>query len=173
MRAPRSLAACAAIGLLALSCLLTGCPYGPATGLPEHIQTVRVTTFRNNTEYVGVEGALTRAVIERMARDPRVDVVRQGEDAVLRGEIVKVQKRVVRQGQQDRPASVRLTISARITFEDRVSGQLIIDDRIFDSTSASSAAGVYDLERGESRSEAEARALDELAAEIVRAVAGL
>jgi hypothetical protein len=148
--------------------MAAGCPYQAGSSLPEHIQTVRVPTFRNDTFYTGYEARLTRAVIEKLAQDPRVRVVRRGADAELTGEITEIKKRVLRQTEKDRPAAIRLTITVQVSFEDKVEGAMLLDKQVIRSSGASSAAGVYDIERGESRSEAEARALEELADEIVR-----
>ncbi|MFH0910317.1 MAG: LPS assembly lipoprotein LptE [Planctomycetota bacterium] len=154
----------ALVAILALG----GCRYTAEGSLPQHIQNVRVATFKNNTYYYGLEGRLTRAVIEKMVRDPRVQVVQHGEDALLTGEIFDVQRRVERSDREDRPTSIRLTVSARITFEDKVTGERLVNEAVIRSSGASSAAGVYDIARGEGRNLAEEEAIEELASEIVR-----
>ncbi|MFW5858015.1 MAG: LptE family protein [Planctomycetota bacterium] len=171
MRATRCAAALAAACLLTIG--LTGCPYGTSSGLPEHIRTVRVTTFENDTFYRGLEGRLTRALIDKLVQDPRVRVVREGADSRLTGAIMEVEKQVLRESRNDEPIEIRLTVVARVTFEDEVQGVKLLDNQRIHSSAASSAAGVYDLERGEDRSEAEAKAIEELAAEIVRRTVGM
>jgi hypothetical protein len=162
------------VGLLTLTLLaVTGCRYSAASGLPDHIRTVRVATFENDTMHVGMESAVTRAVIQELANDPGLRLVQHGEDALLTGRIVDVQQRVLRQTRKDTPASIRLNLIVEVTFEDRVSGKRLLDEQRITSAASSSAAGVYDFDRGQSRSEAEERAVSELAAEIVRQTAGM
>ncbi|MHC4870770.1 MAG: LPS assembly lipoprotein LptE [Planctomycetota bacterium] len=150
-----------------------GCRYTAQGSLPEHIQTVRVPVFKCNKFYYGLESRLTRAIIEKLGKDPRVKIVNNGEDAVIFGDIVDVQRRVLRSDKDDRPTSIRLSISVMLTFRDKVEGKNIIDKKIIRSSSSSSAAGVYDLERDEQRSTAEAKAVEELAAEIARQTIGM
>ncbi|MBN1257837.1 MAG: LptE family protein [Planctomycetes bacterium] len=152
---------------------LSGCRYGAGSSLPEHIRTVYIPTFKNNTFYYGFESRLTRAIIEKMVADPRIKVVQEGEDSLLTGEITEVNKRVIRQTRKDYPSSIRIDITVRITFEDKVEGTMLLDNVRMRSSSSSSAAGVYDLDRGESSNEAEAGAIDELASNIVRRTVGM
>lgn len=163
------------IGLLLCGLVLftAGCRYTAQGSLPEHIQTVRVPVFKCNKFYYGLESRLTRAIIEKLNKDPRVKVVNNGEDAIIYGDIIDVQRRVLRSDKDDRPTSIRLSISVMLTFRDKVEGKNIIDKKVIRSSSSSSAAGVYDLERNEQRSTAEAKAVDELAAEIARQTIGM
>lgn len=156
-----------------LASTLTGCAYSTRSGLPEHIQTVAIPVFGNKTFYRGIESDLTRAVIERIEQDPNVRVVNDGEDAAVTGEIVRVAKRVVTETDKDDPAAVRLTVVVEVTFEDFVQGKKILDRVPFQSHRVSSRAGVYDLERGGSESEAVEQALRELADEIARRTVGM
>ncbi len=159
--------------VLALSLVIVGCRYSAHGSLPEHIQTVRVPVFKCNKFYYGLESKLTRAVIEKLAKDPRVRVVKSGEDATIEGEITDVQKRVIRSDKNDRPDSIRLSITVMLTFKDNIQGKNILDKVVLRSSNSSSAAGVYDLDRGENRSSAETKALDELASEIARRTIGM
>jgi hypothetical protein len=164
---------CFALALVCIAASATGCSYSASGGLPEHIQTVRVNMIRNDTMYRGVEGDLTRALIQKLARDSRLRVVQEGADAVLSGEITAIEKRVLRETQRDDPAETRLTVVAEITFEDKVQGTKLLDRKRFSSSSTSSAAGVYNVRRQESSSMAEADAIDEVSTEIVRRTAGM
>lgn len=150
-----------------------GCRYTAQGSLPQHIETIKVPTFKCNKFYYGLESSLTRAVIEKLVKDPRVKVVNEGEDATLTGEIIDVQKRVLRTDKDDRPISIRLNLTVLFTFRDNVEGKNLIDKKIVRSSSTSSAAGVYDLDRGEQRTSAEANAVEELAAEIARQTIGM
>jgi hypothetical protein len=158
--------------LAVLPILAGGCPYSHTGALPQHVQTVRVPTFktRKNVFEYGLEGRLTRAVIERLAHDPRVQVVDGNEDAILTGTITDVDRSVLRETTTDRPSLVRLVITAKVSFEDRVEGEYLMENVTVRSSSSSAGAGIYDLERGQSPSEAETKALEALADEIVRRI---
>jgi hypothetical protein len=150
-----------------------GCRYSAYSGLPQHIQTVRIPVFKCNQFYYGLESKLTREIIERMVADPRVKVVREGEDALLTGEITNIERKVSRSNKDDRPTEIRLTITVKVNFEDKVNGDMLLDNYVIKSDTSSSAAGAYDIGRGESRSGAESEAIKEIAREVVRRTVGM
>ena len=167
----RTMTAIAAAGLAVLAA--TGCAYSTRSGLPAHVQTIEVPTFRNSkTLYKGLEARLTRRVKELVNEDPNVRVVNHGGDASLIGEITDVQKDVPRETKQDRPASVRLTIQAVVSFFDEVEQRPIVQDLRISSREGSEVAGLYEQDRGEVRASAEDAAIDALAREIVRRTLG-
>jgi hypothetical protein len=150
--------------------LLGGCNYTTRSGLPAHIKTVEIPTARNpKTFYKGIEGKLTRKLIEHFNRDPQVRVVNTGGDAILTSVIIDVSKTPYRETKQDRPATIRLSVTARYDFFDQVEQRFIVEKARISSTQFSSDSGIYEVERGELPSRAEDAAVDELAREIVRA----
>jgi hypothetical protein len=162
--------------LLALlgALFLAGCAYSTHSGLPRHIRSVEVPSFGNDTFYKGLETKLTRAVIEKINESsPNVRVVNAGGDARIHGAIVDVQQRVIRETADDRPASVRLTVVVRYSFEDKVEQRYLIRDRALTSLQASAGAGIYDVDRGEPQLNAEIQAVEVLANEIVRQTIGM
>ncbi|MHC4887582.1 MAG: LPS assembly lipoprotein LptE, partial [Planctomycetota bacterium] len=140
--------------------------------LPQHIQTLRVGMFTTKTKvfYYGLESKLTRALSEKIAKDPRVQLVNENEDALVTGQIVSVDKSILRETKTDTPSMIRLTIKVRVSLKDQVEGEYIFRNITMRSSSSSSGAGVYDLDRGQGRSQAETQAIDELAAEITRRI---
>lgn len=79
-----------AVTLVALAlATLAGCGYTIGGTLPSHIRTVAVPVFENRTPEPGVEGLLTRAVVEAFSTNGRLRVVPVDEaDAILEGEVV-------------------------------------------------------------------------------------
>jgi hypothetical protein len=127
-------------------------------------------TTKTKVFYYGLESKLTRALSEKIAKDPRVQLVNENEDALVTGQIVSVDKSILRETKTDTPSMIRLTIKVRVSLKDQVEGEYIFRNITMRSSSSSSGAGVYDLDRGQGRSQAETQAIDELAAEITRRI---
>ncbi len=162
------------IALVIAGFVSAGCAYSTRSGLPAHIRTVEVPTFRNTkTFYKGIEGKLTRRVKELINLDPNLRVVNHGGDALLDGEILRITRTVSRETKQDRPASVVLAIEAVVTFSDEVEQRPLIESMKVSSSQASTVAGLYEVDRGEVRATAEEAAIDALAREIVRRTVGM
>jgi outer membrane lipopolysaccharide assembly protein LptE/RlpB len=75
---------------LAVACLgLGGCGYSFRGTLPSHIRTIAVPIFVNLTREPGVESIITRAIVQALATNGRLRVVRPADaDAILDGEVV-------------------------------------------------------------------------------------
>lgn len=167
-----------ALPVLALCCLAAatagaGCKTSTHSGLPGHIRTVEVEIFKNNTMYRGLEGRLTRALIDQINYDPVIKAVSGGGDAVITGEITDVRRYTVRETTTDEPATVSLTVYARFSFYDKVEGRYLIADRVITSSDMSQSAGLYEASRGESVSLAEEGAMMALARDIARKTIGM
>lgn len=160
---------CAAALLTVWGCTTTT----RATGLPSHIRTVEVHIFQNNTMHKGLEGRLTRQIIDRINHDASIRVVSRGGDAVITGEITNVQRTTVRETTTDEPATVSMTVWATFSLYDRGEGRYLIEDATASSADASSSAGLYEAARGESSSLAEDGAMSALAREIARRTIGM
>jgi len=84
----------AAVGLLLVLAagLPTGCGYSFRGNLPDHIKTVAVPMFKNNTAAAGLENTITAAVISAFSNGGRLRVVPvEQADSILEGEIVGYQ----------------------------------------------------------------------------------
>lgn len=160
--------------LLAALAIAAGCSTTTrSTGLPEHIRTVEVHIFQNKTMYQGLEGRLTRQIIDRINMDPSIRVVSRGGDAIITGEITDVKRTTVRETTTDEPATVSLSMYATFSFYDEIERRYIIEDQAVNSADSSSSAGLYEAARGESTSLAEEGASRVLAADIVRKTIGM
>ena len=159
----------AAAGIAAIA----GCEVSTRGGLPAHVRTVEVHVFENRTMNYGLEGRLTRSVIEAIHREPSVRIVNTGGEAIIAGEIVDVKRVPIRETISNRPGTTRVVVTARVSFMDDVTRSFLLDDVAISSDMASVTAGLYDEDRGETYSAAEAAAIDALAREIVRRTIGM
>ena len=80
------------IGVLLLAATvfaLGGCGYSFQGTLPQHIRTIAVPIFVNRTSEPNVDSILTRAIVQALATNGRLRVVRRADaDAILEGEVV-------------------------------------------------------------------------------------
>lgn len=150
-------------GLLALC----GCRYQVAKGVAEHIRTVEVNMFRNDTFSQGLEGELTQAIIDEINLVPGLQVVNSGGDAVLHGEILKVLNIPYLSDVKGRPYAFQIHVVSEFSLEDSETGVVLIDQRKVASSRSSGSAGRYDVNRDESRGSAEASAVRALAKDMV------
>jgi outer membrane lipopolysaccharide assembly protein LptE/RlpB len=68
---------------------LGACGYSFHGTLPSHIHTVAVPIFLNRTSQPGVEAILTSAIVQALATNGRLQVVRtEDADAILNGEVI-------------------------------------------------------------------------------------
>lgn len=144
-----------------------------SSGLAEHISTVEVEIFKNNTMFRGLEGRLTRAIIDGINRDAVIKAVSRGGDAIITGEITDVKRYTVRETTTDEPATVSLIVYTTFSFYDAVERRYILEDVQITSSDLSQAAGLYEASRGESMSLAEEGAMAAVAREIVRRTVGM
>lgn len=146
---------------------LGGC-YSTRSGLPSHIRTIEVPVFGNNTQEIGLEGILTRYIIQEINLTPGLSVVSENGDATLSGDIANVISHIALRDRDDRPASAHLTVFANYEFYDNREGHRIRRQRNFSSAGTSGTAGLYDIDRGQKQDTAREAAVHELARRIVR-----
>ena len=164
-------------GALAAAAILLGSPgcrmSTRSDGLPEHIRTVEVHVFKNNTMYKGLEGKLTRGVIDAVNADPVVRAASRNGDAILTGEITRVSRRTLRETTSDERATVQIVIDAVYSFYDERSGVYLADEAPISSADLGLGAGIFETSLSEPPAAAEARLLNDLGAEIVRRTVGM
>jgi len=164
----------AALAIIASAMTLAaGCSYSTRSGgLPDHIRTIEVPTVKApKIFYYGIESKLTREIIRWVNNDPQVRVVNIDGDAILAVEIKNVTQKPIRETKQDRPATMQLTIKVAYSLYDQVEQRYLIQGE-YVSSQLATAAGLYEIERGEVRAAAEDRIAEELAREIVRRTLG-
>jgi hypothetical protein len=159
----------AAAALLASA---AGCRTSTRSGLPDHIRTVEVHVFKNSTMTLGLEGKLTRAVIDSVNADPRIRVASRG-DAVLTGEITRYTRTTLRDTTTDELGTVKLVVEATYSLYDARSGVYLVDEAKFSSDELGLSYGVYEYAQDEREDVARNRILREMGAEIVRRTIGI
>lgn len=150
-----------------------GCRTTTQSGLPQHINTVEVHIFQNKTMYKGIEGWITRDIIDRINADPRVRVSSRNGDALITGEIVAVRRAVLRETTTSEPGTVQITIEATFSFYDQVKRRYIAEDVSVVSSDTGMSPGIYEATRGGVSEDGERGAARQLAAEIVRRTVGM
>ena len=158
--------------LLCLLCL-TGCRWTMHSGLPEHIRTVEIESFRNMTFDPGLDAKLTVMLKKMAMEDPQVRLVNEGGDARLSGRILSVTRRSQRLGRDDRPLDMMIEIVVEYTFFDEVEQRYLTALRRISSRQANSLAGLYRTNDPEGESKALDDALEALAREVIRGSIGM
>lgn len=157
----------------AIAATAAGCRTSTRSGLPDHIRTVEVHMFHNKTMYKGIEGTLTRRLIDRINADPTIRAVSRGGDAVITGEITAVKRRTLRETTTNEPGTVLITIEATYSFFDERSGRHIVEDATIASDATGIISGVFEASRGGMSEDGEQGAAKALADEIVRRTIGM
>ncbi len=152
---------------------LSGCYTTLNSGLPSHIRTVEVHIFQNKTMYDSIEAWVARDIIDRVNMDPSVRLVSRNGDAVLTGEITRVNRRTLRETTTNEPGTVLMSIEAVFSFYDNVNQRYLIEDMPVKSTDTGLLGGLYEASRGGSQEQGERGAAKQLAGEIVRRTVGM
>ncbi len=147
---------------------LTGCAYTTKGQLPENIKTIEVNTFGNTTNYLSLEGILTREIITRANLTPGLKVVNSKGDATLTGTIYEVRKVTSVYDGNNQPSAQMVVIKVRIQLQDNRTGDFIIANREIVNSQSSSSSGVLRLDEGQTWTSARDAALSEVAKLIVR-----
>jgi outer membrane lipopolysaccharide assembly protein LptE/RlpB len=116
----------AAAGLLGTALLLAGCGYSVRGGLPPHIRSVAVPTFRNATAEPAVETVITAAVVNAFVTSGTLRVVPvEQADAILDGEIVGYEIQSIAVDERIRAREYRLLVTLNLRFRDVRQGGLL------------------------------------------------
>jgi len=155
------------VGLLVVMVVGGGCGYRVGTLLPEHIRTIAVPVFVNQTNEPQLEIQATNAVINELATDGTLRVVPENEaDVVLGVRIVKYERKAIRYAGATRPTEYRLTITVLATLHDTREGTDVWKDaRLSGNTEFVVGAGLPAAER-----RARPEALEDLAHDVVERI---
>ncbi|MCU0610811.1 MAG: LPS assembly lipoprotein LptE [Candidatus Eisenbacteria bacterium] len=117
----------AAIPLLVA--ILPGC-YSFSARTSTHIRSVAVPFFENRTDRFGLESQVTEAVARGFLEDGDLRVVAEHEaDSVLRGVITRYENKAAVFDQLEQVTTMRVTITADITYRDLVSGAAVWEQK--------------------------------------------
>ena len=98
---------------------LPGCGYTLRGTLPSHIKTIAVPIFANRTQQPGVEGFITRAVVEAFSTNGRLRLAPADKaDAILEGEVTAYSVGAIAYDQSANITVYRLTVSLNLKLRD-------------------------------------------------------
>lgn len=124
---------------------ILGCGYhlaGTGSSLPEHIKTIGVPIFVNNTQGYQVEQKITSDVTALLIQRGKYKVVPQdqGVDALLAGTITSVSLQPAQFGSDGRATQYNVIITAKVTFTDK------LDDKVLFTNPGFTFRGQYDFD---------------------------
>ena len=151
-----------AAGMMAAWC--AGCgPYSFSGSSTPHIKTVAVPTFEDQTAEFRLKEQMTNSIIQAFTRDHTLKVVdRRVADAIVNGVILRVSERAGIYTQEEQVQEIRVTITARIKYEDLKKRKTIWEEQIMQFgtyTPGSATSGDRQL--------ALAEAVDKIATEVI------
>lgn len=122
--------------LLFIALILPGCGYhlaGLGNSLPEHIKTIRIPVFKNQSYEYGLETILTQEMADAFNRRAGIEVVRKAgtADAVLEG-IIKDYKYVPTLNAQQKVSQYYISIRAEIRLMDLVKDEVYWEDKNYE-----------------------------------------
>lgn len=113
--------------------LFCGCGYhlaGTGSSLPEHIHTIGVPIFVNNTQGYQVEQKLTSNVMNLLIQRGKYKVLPQADevDALLKGTITSVSLVPVTFSSSGQGKEYSVIITAKVTFTDLIDNKIIFQN---------------------------------------------
>lgn len=97
------------------------------SNLPEHIKTIAIPTFENETLQEGVEEVITQTVIEEYVRGGKLRLVSENEaDAILQGTIrLYDADQAVIYNEQNQVSGYKLTVKVDVELKDLVNDEIL------------------------------------------------
>jgi hypothetical protein len=132
MRSPGARASALATLVAAVLGTAAGCGYSVRGSLPDHIRTVAVPVFKNQTQEPAVENIITSGVIAAFANAGRLRVVPVDQaDSILEGEIVGYALDSIAFDRSLNVREYRLRVTMNVQFRDvRQNSMLWRQDRL-------------------------------------------
>ncbi len=150
-----------------LALFAAGCAaYSWHSPVPQDCRTVAVPVFRNESDVTGLGSEITRQVLREFQREGTYKLRNQGDSALeVQGIVKHSSSTVVAFGRKtgDRNREYSLTAKAEVSFIDKKSGRVLINNRTYECV-ASFLAG-DDIMTGER--DARARLAEDFARQIV------
>ena len=146
---------------------LAGCAnYRWTSPVPADMRTVSVPTFRNETDLVELGAVTTRQVLRELQREGTFKIASADDAAVeVQGVLKTASAGLIyyKREMSMRAYEQRLVISAEVSFVDRRSGKVIVDNRKY----VAETTYFSDADMATSRRDASGRAAEDLARQIV------
>jgi outer membrane lipopolysaccharide assembly protein LptE/RlpB len=147
--------------------LLAGCYYTFTPNLPPGIKSVAVPIFENNTLNYGLETLVTSKVVDEFVKDGNLQVkdVRKA-DSIMHGTVTNYVQEAAAYTVGEAIQKYRLTMTVSISFEDRVSGEILWSEP--NLTYSVTYFPTVSQGNAETEQQAQQRLAQEIAQEIVR-----
>jgi hypothetical protein len=147
--------------------MLSGCYYTFTPNLPPGIKSVAIPIFENNTLNYGLETLVTSKVVDEFVTDGnlRVKDVRKA-DSILHGTITNYVQEAASYTVGEAIQKYRLTMTVAISFEDRVSGEILWSEP--NLTYSVTYFPTVSQGNAETEQDAQQRLAEDIAKEIVR-----
>ncbi|MFH1941291.1 MAG: LptE family protein [bacterium] len=148
--------------LVSISVLICGCGIYSFSGsnVPGHIKNVAVPLFEDKTAEFGIDRQMTDALIDAITQDNTLKISGvQNADAVLKGEILRVEDRAGQYDNAEKASDFRITLTIKMTFEDTKKRKILWEETW-------SQWGSYD-NTGLSREDGIKQAVDKLSRDIL------
>jgi outer membrane lipopolysaccharide assembly protein LptE/RlpB len=102
--------------------LLCGCGvYEPIEIVPDHIQTIRIEPFENNTQQIGLIADLTEELVNEFIKEGRLTVVSAPDaDSTLKGTIVEYSKIPLSYDENFVVQEYKLTMIVNLKYYDNI-----------------------------------------------------
>ena len=112
--------------VLALAILIGGCGYTVNGTLPSDIKTISVPIFQNLTREPGVEGLVTRAVVEAFTTNGRLKIAPSADaDTVLDGEVIGYSVFSIAFDKDANARQYRLIVTVNLQLRDRRKNEVL------------------------------------------------
>jgi outer membrane lipopolysaccharide assembly protein LptE/RlpB len=156
--------------LLACSVAFAGCGYhlaGTGSSLPEHINTIGVPIFANNTQGYEVEQKITQAVSTLLIQRGKYKILpdAEGTDALLKGTITSISLVPITFNADGRAREYNVIITAKVTFTDQ------LDDKILFTNPGFVFRGQYEIDQSQiAYFDRQSQAVDDIAEDFAESV---
>lgn len=112
--------------VLVLAILIGGCGYTVNGTLPSDIKTISVPIFQNLTRQPGVEGLVTRAVVEAFSTNGRLKIATSADaDAILDGEVIGYNVYSIAFDKNANARQYRLIVTVNLQLRDRRKNEML------------------------------------------------
>ena len=155
--------------------VLGGCSYTTRNALPPHLKTIAIPVFGNKTyaeNYTRrLEVDVTTAVRNTFIQTGELKIAgRENADLVLEGDIMRLERTVLRTDRFGDPAEMRVIIRARISVYDVKEAKYLFKEQMVSNADKNSESGAYNLRRGEYEAMSVQTAVDDLGRMIARRI---
>ena len=147
--------------------LVCGCAnYSWKSDIPQDMRSVAVPVFRNESDTTQLGSVVTRQILRELEREGTYKIMRPGEAALeIQGVIKESHSGAVAYGRKtgERNREYRLKATAVVSFIDKTSGKILVDNRKYHA----SAAFIANDDKLTGSRDASGRLAEDLARQIV------